>query len=152
MLLMELAIMREIEQRLSEVLERPEKITAHAGRLDALATGEKVIAVLESKLLRGLFVVMVESFACSKVEMAQVQLAMNEIDAEEHRHRGYCLDELNDVVNELFWAEVKREINFKRTNDSTIGMREGWKVVTSENNTSGMPASLRALIGGFGPV
>lgn len=132
------------------MLDHPDKITAHAGRLETLGMDEKVIGTLDSNLLRGLFVVMVESLACSKVEIAQVQLALNQIDAEEHRHRSYCLDELNDVVNELFWAEVKREINFRR-GDATIGIREGWKVVAGENKAA-LPPGLRAFIGGFGPA
>ncbi len=109
--------------------------------------GEKIVGEVEEDT-RKLWILYTVWAKLSMETVVEARFCGNKKQSAELLNRAVSLGKKSELLSEIFWASVKDALDLWGHNGS-VGIRAGWKVVTTNPEEPPFLASLRDLFGGM---
>lgn len=129
----QITILNDLKERLLAVTE--EQIGFAAAKLEPPLSGERALGRLSDATITLWTLSMILTSEIS-LQKALGGSLVDPAVAEEHTERGMILDEIDDVVQELMWAQARNDTGFWKP--VGIGIRAGWELVEMKDDKSPM--------------
>lgn len=145
--LMESPILQEIGRAAEAVTDK--QLARIESKLDKLTDADKSLGVVTNPLSRRLFTVALHYGRKMREFALMSKGAETDEDEKEYQRLSVRADQIQDVVLELLWTQVREELNLFQPELHQIGLRESWMVVQPPTQNEVAIASLGVVRDAF---